>query len=178
MNAPQRSNALRGVRQSLAGTGAPCARLIVSWTSGGGIAAGGILVGAAALNSPELAQPLVSLAPVLFLFGALGGFVLGSLLAWTGRPDGVTPETARAAIGAGVAVSVPALIVSWVVTAWISLTAAVLTMHSPLTVALVAIGWVVGLWMCMWAAWEGWQAARALLARVREHVRVRTTPAW
>ncbi len=178
MHAPQRFDVVHNLRAVLLGVGAPCARVVVSWAAAGGIAAGGILVGAAALRSPEMAQPLVSLAPVLFLFGATGGLILGSLLAWAGRPPGVDFQTARSAIACGVALSIPALAVAWVTTAWISLTSAVLTMHAATTLFVAAVGWVVGLWVCMWAAWEGWLALRAAFHRIHDLVRVRTTPAW
>lgn len=178
MNASHRFDAIRSLRNNLLGKGAPCARLVVSWACSGGIVAGGVLVGAAALQSPENAQPLVSLAPALFIIGATGGMFLGALLAWAGRPDGVGFAAVRSAIACGVALSIPALAVSWVATAWISLTSAVLTLHATTTLAVTAVGWVVGLWVCMWAAWEGWQALRGIFARLREHLRVRTTPAW
>jgi hypothetical protein len=178
MNAPQRFDVVHNLRGVLLGAGAPCARLVVSWACAGGIAAGGILVGGAALRSPAMAQPLLSLAPVLFLLGATGGVILGALLAWGGRPSGVDLQTARSAIACGVALSIPALAAAWVATAWISLTSAVLTLHGAATVAVAAVGWVVGLWVCMWATWEGGLALRAALQRVRDRVRVRTTPAW
>ena len=178
MGAPQRFDAVHSVRDVLLGVCAPCARLVVAWAAAGGIAAGGILVGAAALDSPEMAQPLVSLAPALFLFGAAAGLALGSLLAWAGRPSGPSAHTVRSAIGCGVALSIPTLAVAWVVTAWISLTSAVLTLHGSITVAIAAVGWVVGLWVCMWATWEGWMALRVAVGRLRAYLRVRTTPAW
>jgi hypothetical protein len=179
MTASQRFGGIRAVRDTLEGAGAPCARIVVSWASAGGIAAGGILVGAAALDAPELAQPLVSFAPALFVLGATGGLAVGALLAWAGRPTGVPSRTARTAIRCGAALCVPALTAAWVVTAWISLTSAVLTLHGAATLAVTAVGWVIGLIVCMWAAWEGWLALRAGVARAHERLhRVRTTPAW
>jgi hypothetical protein len=178
MSLPHRFHAVRSVYDNLLGRAAPCTRLVVSWASGGGIIAGGFLVGVASLESPQNAQPFVSLAPVLFLVGAFAGLVSGALLALAGRPAGVRAQTARSAIASGLALSIPALAVAWVITAWISLTSAVLTLHAPVTLAIAAVGWVLGIWVCMWAAWEGWRALRGTFARLREHLRVRTTPAW
>src|SRR3972149_4533538 len=78
-----------------------CARVVVSWTVGGGIGFGGVLVGS--LTVAGLVAPGLQLlaAPVLFLLGAFLGGVHGALLAVVGRPrtlgrGGAAPKTPRA----------------------------------------------------------------------------------
>lgn len=168
MNASTRSDIRSAIRRSLHGGEASCLRVVISWSAAGGITAGGLLVGAAALSSPAMAATLLPLAPFLFLAGALGGLAHGSVLAYLGRPDGVAPTTALAAVGTGILFAIPALAVAWVATAWISLTSAVLTLHALPTSIVTALGWALGLTICAWAVFEGWRASRNAFARWTE----------
>lgn len=142
-----------------------CARVVVSWTVGGGIAFGGVVVGA--LTVTRLVSPGFHLlaAPVLFLLGALLGGVHGALLAVVGRPCTLGRGGAtKRALGAAV-VAVLALFPAWVVTAGISLSAA-LVKEWHVTWALLSLGgWLIGLSVCAWAAREGWCALRRAYAR-------------
>jgi hypothetical protein len=49
-------------------------------------------------------------------------------------------------------------VIAWVVTAWISLTSAVIALHVWSSTVLAAAGWVAGVATCCWAAVEGWEA--------------------
>lgn len=165
MDASQETGFPRVAREALCGEAARCAAVVVSWSAAGGITAGGLLVGFAALGSPEMAQALLPLTPALFLVGAAGGLVHGSVLAYVGRPPHTSRVEALRAIGTGVVLALPALVVAWVATAWISLTSAVLTLRTGATVALVVTGWAVGTAVCCWAALEGWRSFRCAFSR-------------
>lgn len=158
MNATREYAISRTIRTALIGRAARSTRVVVSWTVAGGVTGGGLLVGIAALGTPEAARGLLPLSPVLFIVGALGGLIHGSLLGYVGRPDGADTSTTLAAILSGVILAIPALTVAWVATAWISLTFVVVTLHAWSTTLLAAAGWAVGVTACCWAAVEGWEA--------------------
>ena len=112
-----------------AGTRYRCA---ISWCPGPPPAASpraGCLIGFSALGSPAMAQALLPLAPFLFLAGALGGVAHGAVLAYVGRPHGTSRR--RPGLLGRAPAHVPALMVAWVATAWISLTSAVFALHAP-----------------------------------------------
>lgn len=150
---------------SLRGEAASCVRMVLSWTTTGGLAAGGLLLGVTALASPADAQELLPLAPVLFILGAAAGLVHGSILAYVGRPPTLPGRVALAQIGIAGLAAIPALLVAWVATAWISLTSAVLTLHAWSTAVVTSLGWIAGIAVCCWAAIEGWHALERAFAR-------------
>jgi hypothetical protein len=104
-------------------------------------------------------------APVLFLLGSILGAVHGGLLAVAGRPGGLSRTSAltRAAIAALIAV--PLLGITWIITASIALSAALVTEWRISWAIIAAAGWLLGLLLCGWAAVEGWRAARRALSR-------------
>lgn len=145
-----------------------CGRVTMSWTAGGGIAGGGILVGTltiAGYVSPGL-QLLA--APVLFLIGAFLGAVHGGVLAVAGRPESMSAGRATRRVLAACLLAVPLLGPAWVVTAGISLTAALVVEWRPVWGLLCAGGWVLGGGVCAWAAHEGWPALRRAYGRWAE----------
>lgn len=158
MSTPRESGISRLIHEALVGHAARSTRVVVSWAVAGGIMAGGVLVGVAALGSPEAARILLPMSPVLFLIGAAGGLVHGSVLAYVGRPGRASTSQALAAILTGVLLAVPALAVAWVATAWISLTSVAAVLHVWSTTALAVAGWAAGAAACSWAAVEGWEA--------------------
>jgi len=145
-----------------------CGRVVVSWTVAGGVAGGGILVGSltiAGYVSPGL-QLLA--APVLFLLGSFLGAVHGTVLAVAGRPESLGTGRAVKRACLGVLVAVPLLLPAWVVTAGISLTAA-LVGEWRFTWGMLSLGgWAFGLALCAWAAREGWTLLRCAFARWAE----------
>jgi hypothetical protein len=141
-------------------------RLMLSWTTAGGIAGGGVLIGALALAG--VVQPGVHLfaAEALFVVGALVGFVHAALLGIVGRPACLGVGGAAWRIALAALLCVPALVVAWLITAGMTLSAALLTTWSlPWMLAAVA-SWVLGLALCFWAGVEGWRAVRRALARL------------
>lgn len=153
------------VRAAFLGEAASCGRIVVSWTATGGVTAGGMLIGLTALASAEEAQVLLPLAPVLFLLGAVAGLLHGAVLAYVGRPLTVSGRAAVGRIFLSFLGVLPALVVGWVVAAWISLTGAVLAIRGASTIALTSIGWVAGLALCFWAASEGWHGVERAFTR-------------
>lgn len=154
-----------GFRGCFLGPEGVCGRLILSWGVAGGVVAGGVLVGGlvvAGLVSPGF-QLLV--APVLFLVGAVLGLVHGGVLAVVGRPPGLGRGRAIGRSLTAALVSIPLILPAYIVTAGVSLTAALVTeWHAGLFV-LVALAWSVALALCAWAAREGWAALRRAYAR-------------
>lgn len=148
-----------------AGPEGSCGRVMLSWVAAGGIACGGVLIGSltiAGYVSPGL-QLLA--APVLFLVGSFLGAVHGAILAFAGRPDTLSRGAAiRRIFLAGLA-SIPVMGATWVITAGISLTAALVREWRPTWGFLALGGWVFGLSLCLWAAVEGWRALRCAYAR-------------
>ena len=142
-----------------------CARVVVSWTVGGGVAFGGVVVGA--LSVSGLVSPGFHLlaAPVLFLLGAFLGGAHGAILAVVGRPRTLGRGGAVRKALAAVLVAVPALFPAWIVTAGISLSAALVKEWSLWMAMLALLGWLFGLALCAWAAREGWRALCRAYAR-------------
>ncbi len=153
------------VRDACLGEAASCARVVVSWTTTGGVAAGGLLIGLTALGNPEEAQALLPLAPVLFLLGAAAGLVHGGALAYVGRPLSCQGRAAVTSILFSLIVVFPALVVAWVAAAWISLTSAVLSLGGASTILVTSLGWLAGVALCCWAAVEGWYAIERAFTR-------------
>jgi hypothetical protein len=138
---------------------------MISWTMAGGIAAGGVLLGALAMTG--LVEPGVHLfaAEALFLVGAVVGLVHATALGILGRPDCLTFGGALwRSLLSGV-LCVPALLLAWVVTAGMTSSAALLTSWKLSWLVLAVVSWGVGLSLCAWAAYEGWSAARRGIAR-------------
>lgn len=142
-----------------------CGRVMVSWVGAGGVGAGGILVGALTIAGYVSPGFQLLAAPVLFLAGSFLGAVHGAVLAVAGRAETLTlGAAARRALLAGLA-SIPLMGATWVVTAGVSVTAA-LVRQWRLTWGVVALtGWIIGLALCFWAAVEGWRALRRAYAR-------------
>lgn len=165
MRPTQATTETTGLSRLFKGPEGSCARVTLSWVTAGGVAGGGILVGSltiAGYVSPGL-QLLA--APVLFLVGAFLGAAHGGFLAVVGRPADMPCAQALRRVFLACILSVPALGAAWVVTAGISLTAA-LVGEWRLTWGVLSLGgWLFGLSLCTWAATEGWRALRRTYRR-------------
>ncbi len=145
------------LRRLLRGQRSLCARVVISWTMGGGVTAGGLLMAAVTMQRPETAQAVLPATAVLFALGAAAGLAHGSLLAYLGRPPAVERRSALDTILMALVSLVAGLPVAWVVAAWISLTSSILVGRAgPVWPAIVA--WVGGLVICAWAVLEGSKA--------------------
>jgi hypothetical protein len=131
----------------------------------GGVVGGGIAV--SALTVVGIVSPGAQLlaTPVLFLLGAALGVLHGLMLAMAGRPHCVTFRAAvKFSLVAGLC-CIPALAAAWLVTAGISLTAALIMEWRPSYAAVAGVGWMGGVALCAWAAVEGWPAVRRAYSR-------------
>jgi hypothetical protein len=126
-----------------------CARVTLSWTVAGGVAAGGILVSGL----------------TLFLAGAVLGLAHGCVVAVIGRPGCLSRTGAFRRCLVGGVLAVPALALAWVVTAGISLTAALVHEFRASFLLLAAGAWIFGLALCGWAAREGVVVVRRAVQR-------------
>ena len=139
--------------------------MLLSWAMAGGVAAGGIVVGALTLSGVVSPGFQLLAAPVLFLTGAALGFLHGALLALAGRPTGMAGVDAGKRCLVALLALPPALALAWLMTAGLSVTAALVT-EWRLGWGLVAgCGWVGCLAVCAWAAVEGWRAVRRACLR-------------
>lgn len=165
MRRPPASSQVLALRSFLLGSEGGCVRLVLSWTVAGGVAGGGIVVGA--LTIAGVVEPGLQLlaAPVLFLVGAFLGLLHGGALSVIGRPRCLTRGAALRHALLAAALSVPLLGIGWLVTASITLTAALMTEMRPRWLFFAVGGWILGLSLCAWAALEGWRAIRAAVRR-------------
>jgi len=149
----------------LAQPGAP-GRLMLSWTMAGGVGGGGVLIGALALVG--LVQPGVHLfaAQALFVVGVVLGFVHAAVLGIVGRPACLTVGGASWRSAAAGLICIPALVMAWIITAGMTLSAALLTSFSPSWLMAALVSWAAGLTLCGWALVEGSGATRRALSRL------------
>jgi hypothetical protein len=140
-------------------------RVIVTWTVGGGLAAGGFLVAGMTLAGRLSANALLLSALILYGMGAVLGFVHGAALGYFGRPAGVTTKDALARIGMSALYAIPAVIVGFLAAGWIAMTSMALYLGRTLPLVGVAAGWLVGAVVVVVAAVAGLQALRNAYAR-------------
>lgn len=144
----------------------PC-RIVLSWSMAGGLVSGGFLVAATTLARHESGNQLQSLIVLLFGLGAAAGMTHGALLAYLAR----APSRSRADVLRDLLRSLTwttvGLIVSGVAAVWISLTAAIVFGPNSrlLSTVGIALAWLYGVGICMWAAWEGLQGLRTAYRR-------------
>ena len=153
------------IRNLFFGPRGACGRLILSWAAAGGVAGGGILVGSLTVTGVVAPGFQLLAAPVLFFFGAFLGLVHGSILSVVGRTQGVGRSRAIGRALLACVIAVPALVPAYVVTAGITLTVVLLTESKPPLIPLVALAWLTGLALCVWAAREGGRALGRAYAR-------------
>ena len=138
---------------------------MLSWVAAGGVAFGGVLVGSLTITGYVSPGLQLLAAPVLFLLGSLLGAVHGGVLAIAGRPDTLTRGAAVRRVLLASLISIPVMGATWVVTAGISLTAALVREWRFDWGILSLGGWIFGLALCLWAALEGWRALRTAYGR-------------
>ncbi len=162
---PSQTRSEASIPGPVLGSWGACARVTLSWTIAGGVAGGGILV--SGLTLTDIVTPGLQLlaAPVLFLVGAALGLAHGCALAVIGRPDRLTRISALRRCVVGGVLAVPALALAWVVTAGISLTAALVHEFRPSVLPLAVGAWIFGLTLCVWAGREGLVALRRAVRR-------------
>jgi len=142
-----------------------CARVVASWGLAGGVAGGGILIGAFSLAGYGAAGLYLLLAPVLFLVGSLMGLAHGFALALVGRPGSCSRRRALALALVGGATALPLVGVSWLIANGITLTAVLRTEWRWSWLAVAVVGWVLGVAICTWAAVEGFRTLQCAYER-------------
>lgn len=163
---PPLSHHVRGPSQGpLMGSVGSCARVTLSWTVAGGIAGGGIVVSLLTLAGSVSPGFQLLAAPILFLIGTALGFMHGAGLATVGRPVGLTRGGAIRRCLLGGLMAIPAVAIGWIVTAGISLTAAIVHEYRASLLVLSLGGWIFGLALCGWAVYEGVIAVRRAVER-------------
>jgi len=151
--------------RSLFGPAGSCVRVTLTWTVAGGIALGGVLVGCLTLSGVVSAGFQLLAAPVLFTLGVVLGFMHGCVLAVFGRPPSVSRRRALLRGVGGGALALPLVGAAWVVTAGMSLTAALLAEIQWATLLLCVGAWCFGVAFCVWAGIEGVRALQRALGR-------------
>jgi hypothetical protein len=146
------------------GIGLP-GRIAVSWTAAGGFLVGGFLVAAMTLAGRLSGMGLLVTASGLFVIGAVLGYIHGATLGFFGRPAGMTPRDAAAALGMAAVYALPATAIGLVVSGWIAMT--VIAQYAGRTAPwiMVAIAWSIGAGIVAYAATKGWQGLRNAYAR-------------
>lgn len=132
-------------------------RILLSWSMAGGVIAGGLLIAATTLTGRMSSSSLPQLSLVMFFLGAAAGIAHGGLLGYLSRNPERTRTEVIGVLGRTLAWVIPALLVSWVATLWIALTASVLQGSGVSALAVVALflSWLYGMGVCAWAGWEG-----------------------
>ncbi len=144
----------------------PC-RIFVSWSIAGGLVSGGFLVAATTLAGEEVGSAAAQIAVFLWALGTGAGLVHGALLGYMARDirrpaRNVLRDMARTLMWVA-----PGLLVSAILTVWISLTGPVLRGVRPGVFEAVGIfgTWVLGLALLGWATLEGVRGLRAVYGR-------------
>jgi hypothetical protein len=142
-------------------------RIIFSWALAGGVIAGGLLVAATTLAGRSSSGTAPQVATLFFLLGTGAGLAHGGLLGYLSRNPARTRREVTEILLRAVLLVLPVLVISWVATLTISLTAATLQADpAPLAqLATTALAWVFGLAVSVWAAWEGLQGILAAFRR-------------
>ena len=141
-------------------------RIVVSWSMGGGVVAGGLLVAAMTLANRLSSSGVLQLSLLLFVLGAGAGLAHGGLLGYLGRDPARTRTEVIGVLIRALPWAIPGLMASWAAASWISLTAAVVrgsVVGIPVVGGLL-IAWAFGLLVCGWALLEG---ARGMIAAWR-----------
>jgi hypothetical protein len=142
-------------------------RVTLAWTVTGAVLMGGVLVAAMTMAERLNGNGLLVTSAGLYIVGAIAGFAIGALLAWLGRPAGVTTNVALRRVAFAALLAVPALAVGFIAAGWIAMTAVALYTGKALTMAAVVAGWAVGGVIVLGAVIEGWTALHELAVRVR-----------
>lgn len=140
-------------------------RVLITWTTGGGILLGGILVAAMTLAGRLSGQGLFFTASGLFVIGAFLGLVHGAVLGFLGRDRETSARDAMSALARSALYAIPAIALGWLATIWIAMTVVALYMGRPLELAGVGAAWGVGVALVAAAVIYGWRAIRCAYAR-------------
>lgn len=137
----------------------------LTWALAGGILLGGAWVAGLAASGRASGNLLFSLTTVLFAGGAILGFVHGSLLGYLGRGSGTSGWEALRSLVKGGLLAVPASAVGWGLALWVGLAGAASAVDEVVILLSMALGWILGGAICVWAVAETVAALRNALSR-------------
>lgn len=140
-------------------------RVAVSWAMASGVLAGGVLLAVLTLMDRMSAFGIFLTSTALFLGGGVFGFLHGAVLGWMGREPEMDGDAARRSLGLAAMYAIPGLGFAWVVSSLISQTVAARFTGNLVAVGGVAVAWIAGGFICLWAAREGARAFSNGLAR-------------
>ncbi len=148
----------------ISGPGLP-GRLVLASGMAGGIVLGGFLVALPAMINPLVVTAGADVTQFMFLAGTLLGLLHGSVLGVLGRSADMSRRRAAAAAIAGLIWAIPAVLVSFMITLWISISRWAIAVHQPFLIGGAALGWVAGAVVCGWCAREAWRAVSNAVQR-------------
>lgn len=137
-------------------------RVALSWSMATGVLVGGLGL---AVTKHSMGSGFLALVTALFALGAVLGYVHGGVLGVLGRPAGMGRGEALLRLLRWTLVEVPALVVGWLVAAWMALTPIVGEAARWSLSAGVVLAWGAALVLFAWAAAEGLLGLRNAYAR-------------
>ena len=143
-------------------------RLVIAFTMAGGVMAGGLLVATATIADRISASVLPPATLVLFVAGSVLGWLHAVLLGYAGRATGSTRLGVVGHILAGGAWSLPALLLALLAAFGMGLTGILLQTGGAFALLTIAVSWLVGGAICVWAVVVGVEAFRNAVARYPE----------
>jgi hypothetical protein len=141
-------------------------RLVIAFTMAGGLMGGGLLVATATFSGSMTADALPSF--FLFVIGSVLGWVHAVLLGYTGREAGTSRQNVVSRILAGGAWSVPALLLALMAALGMALSGIFVRTGGVFALVMVALSWLVGTAICVWAVVVGFEAFRNAVVRYPE----------
>lgn len=140
-------------------------RTAVLGAMAGGVAMGGVLVGAMTLAGRLSGHGLFETASALFIIGAFVGLLHGTVLGYLGRPTGVTRRQAGSDLARAILFAIPGLSVAWLASIWVAMTLVAAYTGRPAALAGAAVGWVGAGAILAVATVHAWRALKNAYAR-------------
>jgi hypothetical protein len=140
-------------------------RTAVLGAMAGGVAMGGVLVGAMTLSGRLSGHGIFETATALFIIGAFLGLVHGLVLGFVGRPTGVTRKQAGSDLARAFLFAIPGISVAWLTSIWVAMTLIAAYTGRPAALAGAAIGWVAAGAILAVATVHAWRALKNAFAR-------------
>ncbi len=140
-------------------------RTAVLGAMAGGVAMGGVLVGAMTLAGRLSGHGVFETASALFIIGAFLGLLHGTVLGYLGRPTGVTRRQAGSDMARAILFAIPGLSVAWLTSIWVAMTLIAAYTGRPAALAGAAVGWVAAGAILAVATVHAWRALKNAFAR-------------
>lgn len=145
-----------------------------SWGVGGGLIATLVVCGHVLAGSVSSSLAFFT-ATLFFIAGSAAAFLHGGLLAYLGRPEGVSRSQAVSRIVLGAGYAIPALALGWFVAMILVLSALAFRSGNYLAFAAALLGWLAAGAFLTWAAVETSRTLSHLLRRWPDARAVLTT---